>query len=342
MGAAACSPFARKLLDVDDGGRPPTAAPRWRRLCPCPHAALATLLYALWPAGVAMSSVVGTDMPAAALLAARSALLVTLAPRRPWHAAVAFGAGDGPRGLGARGGAAAVGARAGYWLARARARCAGRLALTAVGRGDDADRAAAVGHPARAPERPALLHRRSRRHHRAHRRQPELGGDVHARAQPHSSRTSPGESVLDEPHRQTDRAAYAIAREWIRFEPALRAGAGGDEGRSAVRSRAPPALLADLPPGRAGGPPGAVLRPPPRRDRRVRRRFGLAIVALALAGIAVALARRRWRAARPWFPSSSRWSRPTPSSSRSLATGCRSSSWRSRSWRWRWRRRPRW
>ncbi|MDB4983462.1 MAG: hypothetical protein JWM82_4214, partial [Myxococcales bacterium] len=33
-------------------------------------AGVATFLYALWPAGVAMSSVVGTDMPAAALIAA--------------------------------------------------------------------------------------------------------------------------------------------------------------------------------------------------------------------------------------------------------------------------------
>ena len=37
-------------------------------------------IYALWPAGVAMSSVVGTDMPAAALLALALALLVALAP----------------------------------------------------------------------------------------------------------------------------------------------------------------------------------------------------------------------------------------------------------------------
>ena len=53
-----------KRLDVQRGRRRREAAPsRWRRLCPCPHAALATAIYALWPAGVAMSSVVGTDVP---------------------------------------------------------------------------------------------------------------------------------------------------------------------------------------------------------------------------------------------------------------------------------------
>ncbi len=65
--------------------------PGWTRLCPCPHAAFATALYALWPAGTAMASVVGTDVPAAALILAALALLAVLAPRRPWAAAIAFG-----------------------------------------------------------------------------------------------------------------------------------------------------------------------------------------------------------------------------------------------------------
>ena len=145
---------------------------------------LATLIYALWPAGVAMSSVVGTDMPAAALLAVALALLVALAPRRPWHGGGGVRRRHGAGGLGARGGAAAVGAGA-RLLAGAPDKPLRALALTARRRRRDAGGAAAVGHPARAPERPALLHRRPRRHHRAHRRQPELRGDVHARAQPH-------------------------------------------------------------------------------------------------------------------------------------------------------------
>ncbi len=60
--------LAQKLLGVLFGGlgaaglfavtlrlgrRRPAAAPTgWRRWCPCPHAALATAIYAFWPAGV--------------------------------------------------------------------------------------------------------------------------------------------------------------------------------------------------------------------------------------------------------------------------------------------------
>src|SRR5262249_44029166 len=66
-----------------------------RRSCPCPHAAAATAIYAFWPAGLAMSSVVGTDMPAASLVVGALALLVALAPARPWVAALAFGAAMG-------------------------------------------------------------------------------------------------------------------------------------------------------------------------------------------------------------------------------------------------------
>ena len=158
-------------------------------------------------------------------------------------------------------------------LAGARAQKLHRAALlTAAGVGRDADRAAALGHPARAPERRALLHRRSRRHHRADRRQPELGRDVHARAQPHVQGRHRASSVLDEPHHETDRAAYAIAREWFRFEPRLRARPRDAEGRSPVRSRAPPALLVDLPARRAGRPAGRLVRRAPRRDRALRGR----------------------------------------------------------------------
>ena len=67
---------------------------RWTA-CPCPHAALATAIYALWPAGVAMSSVVGTDVPAAALIATALALLVAFGATRPLTAALAFGAAMG-------------------------------------------------------------------------------------------------------------------------------------------------------------------------------------------------------------------------------------------------------
>ena len=104
-----------------------------------------------------------------------------------------------------------------------------------------------------------------------------------------------GRSVLDEPHHDTDRAAYAIAREWFRFEPALRARPRDAEGRSPVRSRASPALLVDLPARRAGRSSRGLVRRAPRRDHAASRTASaLAVAGLALAGVAAAVARRRW------------------------------------------------
>ena len=56
-----------------------------------PSAIAAGLLCALWPAGIAVSSVTGTDMPAAALLALAVWVLAALAARRPLGAPLAFG-----------------------------------------------------------------------------------------------------------------------------------------------------------------------------------------------------------------------------------------------------------
>ena len=100
-------------------------------------------LFALWPAGVAMASVVGTDVPAAALLALALALLVTLGPRRPGRRA-GVRRGDGPGRLGARGGAAAVGAGA-RLLARAPAAAPPRGAADRRRRGRHAGRAVCPG-----------------------------------------------------------------------------------------------------------------------------------------------------------------------------------------------------
>ena len=46
------SPDVASLLDRA-GTEPPGPGPgRWRRICPCPGAALAAGLYAVWPAGI--------------------------------------------------------------------------------------------------------------------------------------------------------------------------------------------------------------------------------------------------------------------------------------------------
>ena len=234
-------------------GRPPAhAAPRWRRLCPCPRAATATLIYALWPAGVAMSSVVGTDMPAAALLALALALLVALAPQRAIEkatpkgsleppadesrrakpvgthatvlAAVAFGVAMGLAAW-VRAVALPLSALAlGYWLAR-RTKPLRALLLTAIGV------AATL----------VVLLPWGIRHVR-HSGQLYFTDDhggitaliganpnsegTYTRALNRMFKDVAGRSVLDEPHRETDRAAFAIAREWIAFEPRYALGLG--------------------------------------------------------------------------------------------------------------------
>jgi 4-amino-4-deoxy-L-arabinose transferase-like glycosyltransferase len=52
---------------------------------------VATALGALWPAGIAVTSVLGTDMPASAFGALGLTVLVRFAPRRPWLATILFG-----------------------------------------------------------------------------------------------------------------------------------------------------------------------------------------------------------------------------------------------------------
>jgi hypothetical protein len=54
-------------------------------------ALVAGLLYACWPAGIAVASVTGTDMPAAVLLVVAAYFLVRFAGERPILAAILFG-----------------------------------------------------------------------------------------------------------------------------------------------------------------------------------------------------------------------------------------------------------
>jgi hypothetical protein len=92
LGAAALYVVTARLVDGERAGD------RARGI-PAPTAVVATALYALWPAGVAAASVVGTDVPAAALMLARWPRWSrsTGAPgrgRRRGRLAVGFG-GDG-------------------------------------------------------------------------------------------------------------------------------------------------------------------------------------------------------------------------------------------------------
>jgi hypothetical protein len=224
LGAAAMFVLAFALVDRrgfdrygDDGGVVPIQPSPYLRICPCPLAALSTFMYALWPAGIAMTSVVGTDTPAAALEVSALALLAALAPRRPWLASACFGV---VLGLAAWVRAVALPLSVlalGFWLAR-RVPWRRALAYTAIGVASSL----------------LVLLPWGLRHLR------DSGSlyfaDDHGGitaligANPNSEGTYTralnrlfidvtGRTVLAEPHHETDRLAYGIAREWILFEP---------------------------------------------------------------------------------------------------------------------------
>ena len=291
LGTAGLFALAYKLMD-DAPGAEADEAPGWRRLCPCPHAVASALAFALWPAGLAVASVVGTDMPAAALLAFALGLLVTLGPRRPYAAAIAFGAAMGLCAW-VRAVALPLSLLAfGYWLAR-RQRLGRAVALTAVGvattllvllpwgirhvRGsgalyftdDHGGITALIGA------------------------NPNSEG-TYTRALNRMFKDVTGRSVLDEPHRETDRAAYAIAREWFRFEPGYALGLAtlkadrlfDPEHRLLYWSIFRPGVLVGRPAAWFAARRGAITR--------FADGFGLAVAGLALAGLAAAVARRRW------------------------------------------------
>ena len=232
----------------------------------CPHAAVATALYAFWPAGVAMASVVGTDMPAAALLARALALLVTLGPRRPVDAAVAFGAAMA-FGAWVRAVALPLSALALRLLARARRDCGWRAAaLTAIGVAVDAGRAVCPGGSctgvragrSTSPTTTAASPRSS-----ARTRTPE---GLHARAQPDVQGRHGRQRARRAAPRDRLRPPIAMAREWTALRAALHA-----RPRRALKAdrlfdpEHPSPLLADLPARRSDRPPRRLVRRPPRR-----------------------------------------------------------------------------
>jgi 4-amino-4-deoxy-L-arabinose transferase-like glycosyltransferase len=84
--------LAVKMIGVAAGGLATAAVyGAARAVFGRPSAIAAGLLCALWPAGIAVSSVTGTDMPAAALLGLGVWVLAALVRRRPVGAPVAFG-----------------------------------------------------------------------------------------------------------------------------------------------------------------------------------------------------------------------------------------------------------
>jgi hypothetical protein len=210
-----------RLIDNGRGrepGQPPEpprqAAPYARG---APVALAAGLGYALWPAGIAMSSVIGTDIPTAAMMLMALAFLTVWGPTRPRLAAGSFGVAMG---LAAYFRAVALpltALSAGYWILR-------RVGLRAV-----------VTRTAIAVALTVVLLlpwgvRNLRRGGEfyltdSHGGITALMGNypntegTYARSLGILFQELTGRTFLMEPHRQTDRAAYAIAKQWIVFDP---------------------------------------------------------------------------------------------------------------------------
>ncbi|HSZ83511.1 MAG TPA: hypothetical protein VLA14_14580 [Polyangia bacterium] len=273
-------------------------------------AVIATLAYALWPAGVAMSSVVGTDVPAAALVTVALGLLAAVGPARPWRAALLFGV---VMGLAAWVRAVALPLTAlslGYWLAR-------RAPLGPSAPSHDPARSARPRPPALALTGVAvaatllvllpwgLRHVRQSGHLYF---TDDHGGitaliganpnseGAYTRALNQMFRDLTGRGVLDEPHREVDHDAYALARDWTRFEPAYALGLSAKRAERLFDSERYLLYWSIFRPGVLVGPRGAWFAARRETISAAADAFGVAIALLALAGVALATARRRWPA----------------------------------------------
>jgi 4-amino-4-deoxy-L-arabinose transferase-like glycosyltransferase len=257
-------------------------------------ALLAALAYALWPAGVAVSSVTGTDMPAAVLVLGALWGLVHWGRTRPWLATVAFGVGMGLAAY-VRAVAMPLAVFAIFYF-----RAAGASWRQAVAR-------AGVGaFIALVMLAPWVLRNRLRYGEwfltDSHGGLTALVGvnpntdGRYSRSLNRLFKEATGYTLLAEPHRRADRAAYDLARDWSAFSPPY---ALGLIALKAERLLDNERALLYWPLYRQG-----VLRPGPVRAFFDRHRarieavtdgFWVALVTAYFAGIGLALARRRWQ-----------------------------------------------
>jgi 4-amino-4-deoxy-L-arabinose transferase-like glycosyltransferase len=287
--------FAAKLLGVAAGGLATAAVTGLAvRLYDRGAALAAGLLAALWPAGIAVSSVTGTDMPAAALLITAAWLFVRDAHERPWRAAVLFGL---VMGLAAYVRAVALpfvllAAPLGWSVdARWRRVVAGTALACAV--------AFLVMLPWGLRNRAAYGELFFTDSHGGHTAlvgaNPNTDG-VYSRSLNRMFTAATGYTLLEPPHRESDRAAYAIAKQWAAFEPDYTLGLLGAKADRLLTHERP---LLYWPIYRQGVLTGAA------RDGFARHRVALdrladgfwyALVAAGLVGIVVSASRRIWPA----------------------------------------------
>jgi 4-amino-4-deoxy-L-arabinose transferase-like glycosyltransferase len=266
-----------------------------RRFCPCPTAVVATLLYALWPAGVALASVVGTDVPAAALIMLALWALIAWGERRPIAAALGFGALMG---------------LAAYVRAVALPLTLMSIVYWAVRRGRKSWRQVALLTALTTAATLVVLLPwavRNQRLHGALKFTDDHGGitaliganpnseGTYTRALNRMFKDLTGRTVLDEPHAETDRMAFDLAKDWTRFEPRYALGLVILKAERLFWSES---HLLYWPIGR----PGVLVGAPERwfaahmdAANKVADRFWYALCALFTAGITLAVLERRWR-----------------------------------------------
>ena len=220
---------AAKLIGVAAGGLGTwavyTIALRlWHRTT----ALVAGLLFACWPAGIAVSSVTGTDMPAAALLAAAVAVLVSNDRHaHPWRAAVGFGV---VLGLAAYVRAVAVPLAVlalPTWMAAAPRRDAAgfrtAVARTALGFGVACLLLLPWGLRNQLRYGELFLTDSHGGHTALVGANPNSEG-VYSRSLNQMFWKGTGYRLFDPKPRDADRAAYALARSWAAFEPVYAVG----------------------------------------------------------------------------------------------------------------------
>jgi hypothetical protein len=180
------------------------------------------LLYLLWIPGLAMASVVGTDVPCAALICVALACLFHWGQRRPLVAAVAFGAAMGAAAWFRAVALPLVALGGGYWLAaRVPWRSVGTRTATGV----------LVALVVLAPWAwRNLEHEGALFFTDTHGGVTALMGNdpntdgTYSRGLGDTFRQLTGRTFLSRPHRETDRVAYALARRWMAFQPGFTLG----------------------------------------------------------------------------------------------------------------------
>lgn len=288
-------PLAAKLLGAVVGGLGAwPVAGLGARLCSTRAGLIAGALYAVWPAGIAVASVTGTDMPTGVLLAAAVYQLVRWRDQRPWRAAILFGLVSGLAAT-VRAVAAPLAALSiVYWLAsgtrpaRAAARAAASCAMAFL-----VLLPWGIRNQLRYGE---LFFTDSHGGHTALvGANPDTEG-VYSRSLNLLFWKGTGFKLFDEPHRASDRAAYDLALAWARFEPAYAAGLVVAKADRLLGSERPLLYWPVYRQGVLTGAKRAWFDAHRASIEALVEAFWYVLVALSAGGVVLAVAQRRWPA----------------------------------------------